>query len=214
MLNTLLGKMQSLKQGQWLVLLGVLVVFAASGVDLGIIPVVADAYTTHLFYLGDLLVVAGVALMTHRHFREHPDVPHVVPETEDTVQMVQVLGIRHHTLLDHHPRSFYETDSAGALVFVNREYARITERAVSELKGNNWAVTVHPDDRNRVMQEWRNAIKYHRRFECEYTLVSSSGEEILVRNLAAPMSIGEQPFGWMGNVESIEYDEEDMGYEE
>ena len=201
MLSTLLTKMSLLKQGQWLVLVGVIIVLAASGVSLGLIPALNAESNTHLYYLGDLLIIVGVGLMVHRHSKEFPEI-HVHSPTE-LCEASQLLAIKHATLLEHHPRAFYETTATGLVCSVNKAYSRLVKRAPMEIKGNNWYVTIHPSDRARVTKEWEDAIKKQRTFECEYLLQTSNGQSILVKNTASPMCLYADPFGYMGIIEPV-----------
>lgn len=202
MIGTILSKMQNLNKGQWLVLIGIAVAVLSSSEDLSGVSIVSE-YIDRIYCLGLVLVLTGlVHIFTNQ--KEQPQPQMNCPSVLDRVKECEE---RQRAILDHHPRSFYETDDTGDITFVNKAYVSITGRAVSEIEGSNWAVTVHPDDRQRVMTEWRNATRHKRRFESEYIMIDDDGEEFPVRNVASPM--GKPPFGWVGIVEELEeYDED------
>jgi PAS domain S-box-containing protein len=195
MLATILTKMQNLNKGQWLVLIGIAVSVLSSSGDISGISIL-DEHIDRIYCLGLIVVLTGlVYIFTTSNPTQTTNCPSVL-------QVVRECEERQKAILDHHPRSFYETNDSGDICFVNKAYVSLAGRAVSEIEGSNWAITVHPDDRQRVMGEWRNAIKHHRRFETEYTLLGNDGSEFLVRNVASPM--GKPPFGWVGIVEELE----------
>lgn len=200
MFTTILTKMHSLTKGQWLVIVGVAVVVLSSSEEVSGISILSQ-HIDRVFMLGYFLVLTGLFHVFMRNNQQdkviRPDLERIVRECDE----------RQKAILDHHPRSFYETDDTGDINFVNKAYVSLAGRAVSEIEGSNWAITVHPDDRPRVMNEWRNATTHRRRFESEYILLENDGEEIPVRNIASPM--GKPPFGWIGIVEELEYDEGD-----
>ena len=193
---SLLAESTKLRPAQWLILSGTLlaVATATDGV-MGFL--VLEAYTDRIFGISWLLILSGVALLFARYFAERKD-------NDDLAKIVHECNARQYTILDHHPRSFYETDHDGRVTFVNKAYVTQTGRAVSELEGAGWAITIHPKDRDRVMTEWTHAQKAQRRFESGYILVSSTGRESHVYNSAAPMTISGPPFGWTGQVKEIE----------
>src|ERR1700738_5632989 len=47
----------------------------------------------------------------------------------------------------------------GALDFVNERWLEFTGLSLQDALGWNWEATVHPDDRSRVVADWRGAVK-------------------------------------------------------
>lgn len=200
MLTTILTKMQHLRQGQWLVLIGVLVMLASASSEFAGISLLKE-YADRIFNTGLAIIIGGVSLMIISHKSKKGF------SLDTLTNSMLEYNERQYTILDQHPRSFYETDSTGRVTYVNKAYVSLTGRAVSEIEGSNWALTVHPDDRRRVMSEWASSIENHRRFETEYVLVRHDGDERVVRNQASPMEIDGPPFGWIGLVEELEDDD-------
>jgi PAS domain S-box-containing protein len=58
---------------------------------------------------------------------------------------------------------------------VNSRWLEYTGAAESELSGYGWLDSVHPDDRNRVRQEWRAAVRGGIAFDSEFRLRSAAG---------------------------------------
>ncbi|MEW6581730.1 MAG: diguanylate cyclase [Actinomycetota bacterium] len=64
---------------------------------------------------------------------------------------------RFRTLTDNAPVGIFQTDPAGRCEFVNDRWAEIAGVPRSEARGR-WADVLHPDDRERVLADWRTTI--------------------------------------------------------
>ena len=200
MLATLMAKIQSLKEGQWLVFMGLLVSLASAGVEFGIFTGLHHNYSDRLFYLGVTLTALGVVFI----FNTNPLTPSAPIDVVTTDCFTsRAIGERQRGLMDLHDRAIYETDADGDVVYVNKNYLNLADRVPCELKGTNWMVSIHPKDRDRVMRDWNNSIDGHRRFESDYTLLREDGDTHLVHNAASPLVIQGVPFGWLGVVDVI-----------
>ncbi|MBF0182719.1 MAG: PAS domain S-box protein [Magnetococcales bacterium] len=69
----------------------------------------------------------------------------------------------------------FETNAAGACVYVNDQWLAIAGMNRDEAMGNGWAKALHPDDRERIFQEWENSVLQQRPFEMEYRFQRPSG---------------------------------------
>ena len=63
------------------------------------------------------------------------------------------------------------------IIYVSPAYERLWGRSIDSLYASphSWLDAVHPDDRDRVREEWRQAIAAEQEFECEYRLLRSDG---------------------------------------
>lgn len=57
-------------------------------------------------------------------------------------------------------RPLFQADAAGNYTYVNHAYLSLTGRERTDVLGAGWINVVHPDDRNRVRQLWRQAVLY------------------------------------------------------
>src|ERR1700726_2738956 len=57
------------------------------------------------------------------------------------------------------PAFVWTTLPDGALDFVNEHWLEFTGLSLQDALGWNWEATVHPDDRSRVVADWRAAVK-------------------------------------------------------
>jgi PAS domain S-box-containing protein len=81
----------------------------------------------------------------------------------------------------------YETDENGHCTRVNTAYSKLAERNSSELSGAGWENFVYPADRNRVTDEWADAVQRRRIFEGQYRVISRSGRIYDVKAIAIPI---------------------------
>ncbi|MCI0372400.1 MAG: PAS domain-containing protein, partial [candidate division NC10 bacterium] len=66
--------------------------------------------------------------------------------------------------------------SEGACDFFNQRWLEFTGRGLEEEVGFGWADRLHPDDRERVLSRYREALAAHHPFEMEYRLLRHDGE--------------------------------------
>lgn len=69
--------------------------------------------------------------------------------------------------------------------------------------GSNWISAIHPEDRDRVLDDWRAAAKGREPFQTEYRFLQEDGSIVLTRVSSAPMFDGANPHGRVKTVEDI-----------
>lgn len=97
----------------------------------------------------------------------------------------------------------FETDTVGNFVWVNRKYLRMTGRSPMEVRGSGWINTIAERDRERVIQEWKDAMDANREFESRFMLITPEDDrvEVQVRTYKYEKSDDpEHPLGFMGIV--------------
>lgn len=94
---------------------------------------------------------------------------------------------RQKILLGIVPFGITETTPDGKLIFANRTYLRWTEREEREVFGDGWINVIHPEDRDRVIEEWELACSQRRAYEGHYRMISLSGATFPVYCRALPM---------------------------
>ncbi len=78
------------------------------------------------------------------------------------------------------PVGIFRTDADGRYLTVNAHWSEITGLASAEALGQGWAQALHPDDRDRVAEEWNRAMRENRNFASEYRLQRPDGAVIPV----------------------------------
>ncbi len=62
----------------------------------------------------------------------------------------------------------FRTDAAGKCLYVNERWCHMNGLDASAAAGHGWIATIHPEDRERVIAEWNDAVQWQQPFMCEY----------------------------------------------
>lgn len=90
-------------------------------------------------------------------------------------------------------------DTSGECTWFNRAWIEFTGRPMFEQVGDGWAKSVHPDDRERIVEEYRQAFGARQRFCLEYRLARHDGEYRMVRDEGVPRYSADGEFvGYIG----------------
>ncbi len=80
------------------------------------------------------------------------------------------------TLANSLPALVWVSDAGGDCVWFNRQWLDFTGRSLDQERGEGWAQGVHPDDRDRCLQVYRDNFAARRPSEVEYRLRHHSGD--------------------------------------
>jgi len=70
--------------------------------------------------------------------------------------------------------------------------------------GRGWLAATHPDDRDRVFDEWRAATQARRLFDCNYRYLSKAGNTVRVNVIAQAIAPnGDGSRGYIGVVQDV-----------
>ncbi len=85
-------------------------------------------------------------------------------------------SIEFQTLAEHAPVMLWLTNSEGEIIFSNSKWKRfVGGKKVDVQGGNAWYEALHPDDRDRCVETFKNAFHTHNHFEMEYRLKRNDG---------------------------------------
>ena len=73
------------------------------------------------------------------------------------------------------------TDNKGRYEWANRAYLNLVGKSMDEIIGNNWAASIHQQDRGVTEEEWEHTANKSRNFDMTYRLIDLYGNPILVR---------------------------------
>ena len=68
------------------------------------------------------------------------------------------------------PVLIWSSGPDGLCTYFNERWLRFTGRTLEESVGEGWVRDVHPDDRDRVLDEYKQAFQAHEEFRLEYRL--------------------------------------------
>ena len=80
--------------------------------------------------------------------------------------------------------AYYECGPDGNCVYVNREWCLITGLTPEEAEGSGWVGGIHPDDRERVIEQWGIAVESGAEFAADYRMIDRNGVATPVHGIA------------------------------
>lgn len=97
----------------------------------------------------------------------------------------------------------FETSVGGWCTYVNPAYSRLMGLLPEDALGEGWQDSLHPADKERVLNAWATAVNMDSEFSHRYRIINvHSGEEHSVRAIASPLHDGQgKVAGWVGTIE-------------
>src|SRR5215471_2203016 len=81
------------------------------------------------------------------------------------------------TLIELSPQIVWMTNADGtATTYCNKYWFEYSGLTLPEIAGNGWRVALHPDDQERMIRVWREAVALKRPFTIEYRLRRASDD--------------------------------------
>ncbi|HMG64108.1 MAG TPA: PAS domain-containing protein, partial [Streptosporangiaceae bacterium] len=109
-------------------------------------------------------LVAGVALIAVDHSRRHAS-------AEDLRRSQE----RYRSLVQAGAQVIWVTTPDGRIAEDSPAWRWITGQSIDEFAASGWLDAVHPDDRERVEQEWADSLRSGQAFDSRYRIRSRSG---------------------------------------
>lgn len=81
----------------------------------------------------------------------------------------------------------FEATPSGEWVWASPQWCEIAGLTLSDASGTGWLSAVHPDDRERVIEEWKSCCEHQRIFRSEFRYVTPAGRTVAVRAMAEPV---------------------------
>lgn len=111
---------------------------------------------------------------------------------------------RFRRLVDQAPFMLWSAGPDGLCTFFNRPWLEFRGRTMAEEMGNGWVEGVHPDDRQRCLDNYRVAFAARLPFDMEYRLRRADGQYCWVRDVgAAQFDKDGQFLGYIGSCVEI-----------
>jgi PAS domain S-box-containing protein len=111
---------------------------------------------------------------------------------------------RFRALLTAAPVGIFQADLLGNCLFVNEQCAQLMGITETEALGKGWINAVHPDDRDRLVQEWQVTIQAEQEFALEHRFMTSNGQVNWVSdNAIAIRDESETVTGYLGTIMNI-----------
>jgi PAS domain S-box-containing protein len=99
--------------------------------------------------------------------------------------------------LTHKP--LFKADEHGRFVWVNTAMARLVGGGLEDLRDLGWVSFIHPEDMSRVVKEWSESVRDHRKFETEFKVQNVyTLETTKVKGRAFPIMKENTNLGFLG----------------
>ncbi len=99
------------------------------------------------------------------------------------------------------PVGVFQADLDGRAVYANEGALEMIGFALGDAIGEGWIRTLHPEDRDRVMEEWQAAALDGRDYRSEYRFVTADGQTIWV--LGHVLALKDEEGDVIGHVGAI-----------
>ncbi|MBL8375408.1 EAL domain-containing protein [Accumulibacter sp.] len=120
-----------------------------------------------------------------------------------TRDALQASELRFRAMSDASPLGIFVSDVQGDCVYTNAAYQRISGLTFEETLGTKWSTAIHPDDRQRVLAEWRDAAGSGAPFQTEFRFLQPDERVVWARVNSAAMNDGLAANGRVKTVEDI-----------
>jgi PAS domain S-box-containing protein len=111
---------------------------------------------------------------------------------------------RFRALMEHSPVGMFETDGEGRVTYLNCAGQDLVGLPREAALGTGWHHSIHPEDRERVVREWRCALASGKVFSSEYRVRDLSGRSILVQGTVTALPEGSgRSAGYVGVIQDI-----------
>ena len=111
---------------------------------------------------------------------------------------------RFRTLAILAPVAIYHTDAQGLVTYFNERWGELGGLSSEQAIGSGWIASVHPEDRERIVAEWDEAVRNERMFRAEYRFMHPEGTVTWCYDQAvAETGADGKPIGWVGCLTDI-----------
>jgi len=132
-----------------------------------------------------------------------PRALHYVIERKATKDALRTSEARFRAMSDASPLGIFVSDTEGNCIYTNTAYHMISGLTFEQTLGTNWSMAIHPEDRQRVLAEWRAAAQSDEPFQSETRFLRGDKSVVWARLNAAAMLDGAKLHGHVQTVEDI-----------
>lgn len=121
-----------------------------------------------------------------------------------TSEEVKLKEIKYQTLTNTSSVGIFHTRSDGYTTFVNPKWCEISGLSMNEALGDGWFKAIHPDDIEKIRNEWKLATIENRTSETQYRFLLNDGSTKWVLGRAVPeINDNNQIIGYVGTITDI-----------
>ena len=107
------------------------------------------------------------------------------------------------TLAQVSPVGIFRTNPDGFTTFVNSRYSELTGLSYEKAMGSGWLNAVHPDDREKLKENWVSDSQSRKTSNAEYRFLRPDRSIVWVMGNALPERIDNEIVGYIGTITDI-----------
>jgi PAS domain S-box-containing protein len=121
-----------------------------------------------------------------------------ITDRQQSAEAVRRSEARYRSLVQAGAQVVWVTSPTGEIAEDSPEWRWITGQSVEEYLGNGWLDVIHPEDRGRVEQAWRECVRTGRVFDNRYRVRTKAGAYRHYDVRAVPIERAGQIIEWVG----------------
>tara|TARA_R110000868_G_scaffold81814_1_gene231350 strand:- start:6766 stop:8445 length:1680 start_codon:yes stop_codon:yes gene_type:complete len=98
-----------------------------------------------------------------------------VTDRKEAEEILKNSELLYRSLASNAPVAIFNTDKTGACNYVNEEWLKYSGMSFTEAMGFGWRKALYPEDKERVMNEWQQAILSKTEFHSELRFQAKNG---------------------------------------
>jgi PAS domain S-box-containing protein len=111
---------------------------------------------------------------------------------------------RFRTLASQAPVGIFMSNAAGDTIFVNDSWCAMAGLTSEQARGEGWTTAIHPDDRERVLHQWLQAVDTGVSSDADFRFIRPDGTITWLQGNAVPLHIaGGDLIGYIGTIADI-----------
>ncbi len=111
---------------------------------------------------------------------------------------------RFRLLADNAPVGIFETDANGRTTYVNKRWLEITGLDSKIAFGDGWVKALHPEDRDKVILSWHNAVYDRKEFSMEFRFLNPrNGVRWVITKAVQVVDLDGEIVGFIGTMSDV-----------
>ncbi|MBI2417766.1 MAG: PAS domain S-box protein, partial [Ignavibacteriales bacterium] len=107
------------------------------------------------------------------------------------------------TLAQVSPVGIFKTEPNGYTTYVNPRWTELSGLSLEEAVGYGWINAVHPDDRQKLSENWHSDASNRTSSEAEYRFLRKDGSIVWVMGYAVPEIVDGEILGYVGTITDV-----------
>ncbi|MCS6794074.1 MAG: PAS domain S-box protein [Oscillatoriaceae bacterium SKYG93] len=134
-------------------------------------------------------IISAIGFQIGHFLQKNQNLQKEITERQITEAALRQSEYRYQTLEKLSSIGVFHTDAQGNCIYVNQRWCEITGISIKSALTNKWTQALHPEDRQKVLQAWKNNIQENLPFECEARIQHPNNHTLWVSIQIIPQSL-------------------------